>query len=843
MFTSSPHNGLPQASAFLGLVLLGASIARRQLDVVGLSLALAASALLVGAILRAGTRRRADAQPTASVEPPPAPQPSEVFVPTSAEVVSESAEDQTASAIHANEAAPVEQPEPEALAVLEVPALPATTVTAPEPEQPPMTLLDLGSLTEQLTTTDDPIDVLKRFVGDIRTREAEEPDGSPEAPSPLERYAARMLSEAGLFETDLELPRIDVVQLHTSHLFYLRSRDLRIPYLALQRILRIEAALNAIRFARTSLGARATMEEAYRFNQRLARSIVAQALPIDQPLELGQMGRGDGEWAVRYGISQAIETLQLPHRLTARYRTNVPDGNVAIEFDYTPAELFPSSCLMDDLGIIPTTGDLRQRAAADYALRLAVLLAASAFRCSERIQHVWVAAVHKTAEHRSCYLSVDFDRWRFSRIDLEDPGSLDELYRSFAPVLRYEDGWLRPVRQSFHLEETRFCPPRRYLPVSLSSRRLDGSVARQLGCDHVSGLAIEEGDGRALVASAIMLRLAPSDDRSATQKNVRTVLELAGDDPDPTVRSAAERVVRRLVDGSLDSDALAVGEEFVRGDALTRATDRAKELLMLQKPVEAHALLATLIAQIDGAGIYEDSPSVAYRYFGSYVERTLYNRLSAEDGDRRTVLLVPDAYYEAHLILSVTSLMQGDPDAALLHAQRLCELAPLDSRASLHLVKCLEETDRDDEAINELCRLLEHAHDPLGVGFAYYRLAFFQWKRAEVALAQACYELAMRFVPAAVPMMAMELSVLYLQNASELSSELTQEQAETVIAAHGIPLAPTEHTSKLFYECAQASLDAEIFPVARNFASVLGAFSSDDVLAGLIRSLEDAPDQ
>ena len=708
--------------------------------------------------------------------------------------------------------------------------------------QLPSSRLDFDALAERLESADDPIAQLKLFVGDIRTREAGA-EGHPEsAPCDLERYAARMLEEAGLFAKDVELPHISAVRLYRTHGLYLRIDDGRTPYLAKLRVYRLEAALGAIRFAIASLSPQATQQEAYRLNQGLARSIVAQSAPIDEPLIIDGVEDPDGEWGVRYGISQQIETLQLPYRPEVRYRTNVADGNVAMEVELPPADAFPSSCLVDGVGIVPTTGDMRQRACADHALRLALLLAACAFRCSSRVRHVWVAGIIHAATRRTCYLSVDFDRWRFSRIDLADVGDLAETYRSFAPTMRFEDGWLRPVRQTFHLEEERFCPKRRYMPVSLSSRRLDGRVAASLGTDHVSGLAIEEADGRTLVANAIMLRLAAPDDKKATLHNVRTVLDLAADDPDPTVRSAAERVVRGLVDGRLDDDPLTIGEEFVRGDALTRANDRAKELLMQQRPDEAQRVLSPVVEAIDAPGTYADGPGICHRYFDSYVERALYNRLHTPADGGKAVLLVPDAYFEAHLLLSVTHLVQGQPEEALGHALRIVELDPLSAHARLHLVKVLEVLGRDDEAMDQLNELLEEAHEPQGLGLAYYRMAYFQWKRGNVAAAQACYQWAMRYLPMIVPVMAMEMSVLYLQNPELSQDEQTSDQLEETLAAHGIPVAPTERTSEVFYECAQAALDAEIFPVARNFARVLGSFSTDDVIEGLIQSLEDAPD-
>jgi hypothetical protein len=89
----------------------------------------------------------------------------------------------------------------------------------------------------------------------------------------------------------------------------------------------------------------------------------------------------------------------------------------------------------------------------------------------------------------------------------------------------------------------------------------------------------------------------------------------------------------------------------------------------------------------------------------------------------------------------------------------------------------------------------------------------------------------------------MELSMLYLQNPDTLQGEASDEQTEDVLTSEEIPLAPTEETSELFYDCARASLDAEIFPVARNFARVMRSFNGDDIIEGLIRSLEDEPDR
>ena len=117
--------------------------------------------------------------------------------------------------------------------------------------------LDLDSLSARITETDDPIAELKLFVGDIRTRMAGGTHGhgrgksslsltvdeTPQHivhPSGIERFAARVLTEAGLFEDDVELPPLKAVMLNRPGLFYLRIGSKSIPYLARLRVIKLE---------------------------------------------------------------------------------------------------------------------------------------------------------------------------------------------------------------------------------------------------------------------------------------------------------------------------------------------------------------------------------------------------------------------------------------------------------------------------------------------------------------------------------------------------------------------------------------------------------------------------
>lgn len=750
--------------------------------------------------------------------------------------------------------------------------------------EPSSTGITLDELTTRLVGTADPLAELKNLERDISRRErawsghgrwsegrgrierlrraahasgmtapplAEGPDPDPhELPIPtgIELFLAHRLHESGLYNEDFEAPQLHIVRPHASGMFFIRVEQEQVTYGTMLVLLRIEATLNAVRFALNYYDDPAQVSEAdcARLQQRITSSVAAQAAAIDTPPEVPDHADPDGEWAVRHEISHAIESCQVPYRLNATFRTNVADGNVAIEMSITPADVFPQTYYPTgrphDMPL-KASRQMRRQFASSYALRLALFLAASAFRTSKKITHVWVAGILNTATRHDCYFSIDFDRWRFSKLNLEELDDLPHVLHPFCPVMRLEDGFLRPVQQTFALSEERFCPRRRYENISLSSRRLNAKLAHELGTDHVSGLAIGEADKRAAVAEEILRHLRAPNDKQATEHNVHTILEIAGDDPDPSVRSAAERTAAALITGAIDENPLNVAEEFVSGDQITLACAEAQRTLAHKKPQHALKLIHDVVGPIDEAGLYADSGSVEWRYFASFVDRALYNRLN--DHPERSLMLVPASYYYAHLLATMAALMSGQTTTAIDHARTLVRIAPLDTRAHLELVRCFEKAERDEDAIHQLCELLTIAHDPQSVGTAYYRMAYFQWKRGNVMASRACYALALRSIPAAAPTIAMELTTLAFQSGTVMQSpqrELTDQEVLDILEENKIPEAPAENVSTAFLECTRAALDAEIFPVARSFVSTLTSFTPDDVLVGIMRSLEDAPD-
>ncbi len=723
---------------------------------------------------------------------------------------------------------------------------------------------DMEEYARELASSDDPIRELKRLVRDTKKRD-EEAGHQADA---ISEYLARGLEEAGINDADAKLPPVEVVLPQRSHTIFLRAPKSGVEDRELRRVIAIEGALNRALFAWEGLvkegahsknmlaGAEAAagsgavedpcqpheeaanaqlesldVEECYVFNQSLATSITAQmgSSPISRASMLDVLG----EWGVRQTFSAGLESFRLPLRVTARYRLNLMGGDIAVELPFVPASCQPGSVYSVELGrVVPASHQMREQMATDYALRCAILMAAHAFRCSKRLCHAFVAVVH-TGRGRACLVSGDISREKLREYDLSQPFDARELARELGIRFNLENDRLVGTEQGFSLESERFCPASRYESVDLSKRVLPSFEGELLGAERVSDLAINEDAHRVEVAEEIACGLMPSVERS-----VRRVLNLSQNDADASVREAGRRCAAAMIDGSLpEDDALAFTEEFVNGDALSRANDRALELVSAGRAREAVDVLTDALAPIDALDVYADGDDFVYRNFTSYVGRTLYNRLEPADG--REVRLVPDAYFGAQLIMSSALIMLGRANEALGFARRAQDLNPYDMSGAMRVVRALEMAGDLEGAASELRRYLERAFDPQSVGMAYYRLAFMEWKLGNTELADACYQKALVSRASCSFMAQVELMAMRAQTGSEVEPD----EVENVISQAGVPLAPTERVLEVLVEAAQGATDAEVFPVARSFANLLGALSCDDVMHGVANSIEHEPDR
>lgn len=755
--------------------------------------------------------------------------------------------DQTSVDHRKNALNPWSDPDPEPAVdghtLMTAPPSPHTTQISEAP-----VTIDMDRLIRTLVQANNLVAELKHQVGRIRTAQARAQKNEVPQPTALASYFARGLDEAGLFSLSKSVRGINLVQTRYSKTLYIRVEQSALSWPDMKRVLALESALNRTLFAWEHFVQEETewefdavpslyiptMKQCYRFNQALASSITAQ-------LNVSHVGHPSmydnaGEWHVRHAIAEGIESFRLPQRLSAQFRLNLMSGDVAFVAKYVPAAAFPRSVWSDELGrIVMASYEMREQAASTYAMRIALLLALHAFQCSQRLCHACVAIVIDTPTRHACVLSGDIARDALDSFDLTTSFDAEQVCRALGLHMNLVNGILQEIPQTFSLESERFCPRVRYESVDTSTRILPRFESEILGAHRVCDLAINEHAHRSKVAQDVARELT-----SSTQHNVHAILDYTSNNPDATVQCAGIRTVSHILDGSLsEADALAFSNEFTFGDTLTRSCEQAITILRKHRhPEEAVRVLTDALAPLDALDVYRDTDTVVWRDFMSYIDRVLYNRL--EQHDEREIRLVPDAYYNAQLLMTTALLYSKRTEQALGFARRAQELDPLDMSGALRVVRCLELLDKRQEAADVLKEQLKRAFDLEGVGVCYYRLAFMHWRLGQNNVADACYQKAIVSRASCAQAAVLELQTMR----STMSFEgVHPRDVDHVLTQAGIALAPTEQTIMALAEAAQAATDAEIFPVARNCASLLGALSGDDVMRSIAASFELEPDR
>ena len=681
---------------------------------------------------------------------------------------------------------------------------------------------DVDRLGRKLMAADDPVAFLRGFVSRVRASKFS---------CALEARLADRLDESGLLGDDGITPAFRVVRPKTNGLFYLRIDDPELPYLAKLRVLGAEAALNACLMCSALLDEplSAGMEEVVRTEQRIARSVAQQATSAVVDLD---EEKACGEWRDRRAIAAGIECLRLPYRLQARFRVNSAAGEAAIEVDLVPPRIMPRAVLVDGIGIVAASEAMRRAAATDYNLRVLAMIAAYVFANTCDLRRIWVAGVVDTATSHACYCSAVLEREDLEGLDLAHLEPV-ALMRFLCAAIDESGATLSPVAQGFSLDEERFCPRGRHERVELTDRRLSPPAGAALGCRDLSGISVDDG-----ALAAEVGRKAASLLTDSTQTNVRAIMALADETADPRIAAAARKVVSGLIAGDLDeSDPEAVCEAFENADDLAAVTRKAQESLLKGDAAACASAVAEALAPIEAQGRFRDSAEVCWRVFDGYADRVLYNRLFSPEGHE--VRLAPRPYFDALQLLSASDLLLGRPEAACELARQAARLAPLSTQASLNFSHCLLELGRVEESVDECSRMLECASDPQSIGFGYITMAQLQWKLGNMVASQACYQMAMRVLPAGIVEAARQISSLLGATPQE---SLSDEHALQALADRGIPFAPTDEVVDVLREGAAAAIDENLFIPGKELLFLVVALTRDDIDHGILRSLEDEPD-
>lgn len=647
-------------------------------------------------------------------------------------------------------------------------------------------------------------------------------NGSDDEVSGFERYAARMLQQAGASDLRSISARHDVgvSRLSSTHLFWMRFGD-DVSASERSTLLSIEGCLNRLALVEMSLrgeGVSTKLAEcregrcALEDQRVLARMADSAHVLVDAGQEenpycvyIPVQPRRGGEWDVRTRFIHACESLAQPFRLEYRFDCHAEGGLLHAVVGLPPAQAFPESRWNAVASRWESRADERPAFAACHALRLAALVAACGFGAGFGMRQVLVEC-RADGVGGPAVLSMRFERMSYlnrtlSRIDMGTVARVGEhgpctaadvesLLKLLAPIeSRIEfDGreGLRPI-EPLELE----LPPAR-AAIAEDDRFLPSNVAHLVHADRVRDLDIEgQNDLRAL-------------------DEVQTAIEEAGDSRLLSMAQLEDIAANNRVPGldDISDDVIAAAEAAVHGKPKNPGYERP-----------------------DGEG---GTRPVRLAYFPNLVSRFLVDIVSTREDEGFEA--IPDQAYLARSALARLYLEDGDLDAALARAAECVALAPTSAGSLLESAQLHLMLGKPRQAIELLKQALRVCVRRQMATVIYVQLATAFWQQGQALEALACFVMARRFERGKTPFDQMVGQMVQQLGLEGLPSE---QQAERVLRSQGVPSAPTSEVSGIVIALAVELVDSRMFELAWPLVGIVGFDYGNDVLALLGETVHD----
>ncbi|TPF93407.1 hypothetical protein BW14_05165 [Bifidobacterium sp. UTBIF-68] len=408
-----------------------------------------------------------------------------------------------------------------------------------------------------------------------------------------------------------------------------------------------------------------------------------------------------------------------------------------------------------------------------------------------------------------------------------------DTYRMFGAVMDVDgEGGLKPINADFDLADRRFSPRGSQEEPELTERVFDPAVAQVLGAASSDGLAIQRVDmlQRAVNEFHALAQNRELDSVSKAQRAVGLIESIC--DPELTGRSS--EVTSALIDGRDTPDLT-----FTLADELDKARLHARDLLFSGQADQAIETSEAAVARMDqlftsGAGVP--------RYFNSYAERVVYNRLFATRDER--TMLIPDNLFYAHMELAdVLSQIKG-AKAAIPHLNRMVAYAPAYPLSHLKLAIQLARSEDWDSARAACLNALRVALDRDDAAFAYYRFAYCEWMLDHFETAAAAYILSDHIAPGAISSLEGELQELVARADSQcINVPESVDEASYVLASHDLPVWPHVEVGDIVRDAARVCVDEGMFVPARTLSVAVARMNAggdgdiDVIQAQYLRSL------
>ncbi|MEJ5921899.1 tetratricopeptide repeat protein [Bifidobacterium thermophilum] len=406
-------------------------------------------------------------------------------------------------------------------------------------------------------------------------------------------------------------------------------------------------------------------------------------------------------------------------------------------------------------------------------------------------------------------------------------------YRMFEAVMDVdEDGSLHPVNADFDLRDAKFSPLAAQQEPEFSETGFPPSASRILGCEDATGLSIQRVD---LLQRAVtdFHRLA-ADGAMPTVAKAQQAMRIVDRIGDPELSELAPQATAALIDGNDTPDF-----DFTLSKQLDDDRVKARDLFFSGQAEQAVELQESAVDKLDAR--YAQSNGVP-RYFNSYAERVVYNRLFATAGER--TVLIPDNLFYAHMELAdILSQLKG-VKAALPHLNAMVSYAPAYPLSHMKLAVQLARDEDWDSARAACLNALRVALDRDDAAFAYYRFAYAEWMHDRFDTAAAAYLMASHIAPGQIATLPAELEELTERARSQcIPVPHDVAQAAAVLAEHDLPVWPHTEVASIVRQAARLCVDQGMFVPARTLSIAAARLNDgpgdgiDMVQAQFLRSL------
>lgn len=432
--------------------------------------------------------------------------------------------------------------------------------------------------------------------------------------------------------------------------------------------------------------------------------------------------------------------------------------------------------------------------------------------------------------------TVRFTRDEFlSRVMQDGLEHPQETYRMFNATLDVdENGGLKQIVPDFDLRDRAFAPAGSQEEPEMADHEFAPEAARVLGARNAFGLSIQRVDVMQRADSEFH-RLA-SDTTTPSVVKAQQVVQLINEISDPELSEQSSAIAGALID-ERDTPAITLN----LATEIDKARSHVHDLLFSGQVDQACEFAEDTLKHMDA--LYAKGDGVP-RYFNSYAERVVYNRLFATPGER--TVLIPDNLFYMHMEMADMYAQIKGSEEARPHLNAMVAYAPSYPLAHLKLAVQLARDEDWDSARAACLNALLVALDRDDAAFAYYRLAYAEWMQDRFDMAAAAYIMSNHIAPGRVMTLEDELRELVSRADSQcIPVPENVQEAAMVLNRRGLPVWPNTEAADIVRRAARITVDEGLFVPARTLSVAAARMNDTDsngidvVQAQFIRSLSE----